>query len=442
MKWLIVLTFSVLLTTYNLRAETFLIHYPDRAPDQTQRLIKSLGTGEVIKLPTTFIQLYKVSIDSQNRNQMNALKKLRYQRSIKSIQPNVSLKIAPEIRKASITRGRKNSRRSEIQDTYFNRQWGFENTGDNSISRKRKFGIPGIDIDAIDAWSTLDENKKITVAIVDTGMDLNHPDLKANLWVNEKEKNGRPGVDDDGNGFIDDIHGYDFVHMSGSPWDDNSHGTHCAGTIGALHNNQGIRGIVPHVSLMPIKFARGDGSASLETALLALDYAIKMKADVISNSWGFEVDPPESLIHLAQVALKKNIVMVFAAGNSDQNIDHAPSTAKIPSDNVIVVGAHNSIEDKWPRSNYGKKSVHLMAPGVDIFSTIPNNQYASYTGSSMAAPFVSGIAALLKWTEPHLTPVEIKERLIRTSAKSLKLDRYSESGGRVDAYRALNNISN
>lgn len=83
-----------------------------------------------------------------------------------------------------------------------------------------------------------------------------------------------------------------------------------------------------------------------------------------------------------------------------------------------------------------------MAPGVDIFSTIPNNQYASYTGSSMAAPFVSGIAALLKWTEPHLTPVEIKERLIRTSAKSLKLDRYSESGGRVDAYRALNNISN
>ena len=310
-----------------------------------------------------------------------------------------------------------------------------------ALSQWGLFGNESINV--VKAWEITKGSKNVLIAVVDTGVDYTHPDLQGQMWVNDAEKNGSPGADDDGNGFIDDIYGYDFANNDGDPMDDHEHGTHCAGIIGARHNDIGIAGVMGDVGIMAIKFLTSDGMGSTSNAIKAIDYAIKMGANILSNSWGGKFDQESILLEEAiGRARQRGILFVAAAGNESSNnevIHNYPSDYEIG--NIISVGSHNGNGGKSSFSNYSKTFVDVFAPGTSILSTALNGKYATLSGTSMATPFVAGVAGLLLSQYPQMSYLEIKDRLIKSSAKNGKLDNYSVSGGRVDAYRALENIS-
>lgn len=318
-------------------------------------------------------------------------------------------------------------------DALFKNLWGMSNDGSIAGSKA------GVDINALSAWEITRGDKRIKVAVIDTGIDYTHPDLKENIYTNEAELNGTKGVDDDQNGYIDDIHGYDFANKDGDPIDDHSHGTHCAGTIGAIHNNQiGVAGVMSEVTLVPLKFLTAQGSGSLAGAIGAIDYATKLGVNVMSNSWGGG-GYSKALEDAIKAAHKKGIVFVAAAGNDKgSNNDTKPVyPAGYKVDNVIAVAAISSNGKVASFSNIGPKTVHVAAPGHNILSTVIRETYKSYSGTSMATPHVSGVVGLLFAAEADLTVEEVKERLVKTSVRSSDLQSISASGGRVDAHRAL-----
>lgn len=310
--------------------------------------------------------------------------------------------------------------------------WGLSN---------RKKSVGGVDIDAEDAWSLTTGSRNVVVAVIDTGVNYKHPDLANNMWVNEAEANGQPGVDDDGNGYIDDIHGYDFANKDGDPMDDHDHGSHCAGTIGAEGNNGiGVAGVNWKVRIMGIKFLSNTGGGTLEDAILSIDYATSMKVDVMSNSWGGG-GYSENLKQAIERAQQAGILFVAAAGNARNNNDAQPSyPASYDLDNVISVAA---VDDKGRLasfSNYGKKSVHIAAPGVNILSTNHSGRYMTMSGTSMATPHVSGVAALLLAYDGHLDYHQLKARLLNT-ARPLAQLRGKVAHGLLNAYNALANVT-
>lgn len=335
-----------------------------------------------------------------------------------------------------------NSRKTEVPtDAMFAKQWGLLNTGKNSGGIFTP-GVAGEDINAAKAWEItkgLTGDKTIKIAVIDTGVDYTHPDLKSQIEVNEAELNGKPGVDDDGNGFVDDVYGYDFANKDGDPMDGHGHGTHCAGVIGASHNSIGIAGVMNNVKIVPIKFLSDAGSGETIDAISAIDYAIKRGVNVMSNSWGGG-EKEQSLLDAITAAETAGITFVAAAGNDSSNND---TTASYPANydvsNVISVGSYTAAGVKSSFSNYGVKSVHVTAPGSSILSTYKNGGYASLSGTSMATPHIAGVVGLLLSQWPNLTPAQIRERLINTSVKTDKLKSASRSGGRVDAFRALTN---
>jgi thermitase len=324
-------------------------------------------------------------------------------------------------------------------DPLFNRLWGLhKEVSEDSTIRP--------DIDAPEAWNISTGSKNIVVAVIDTGIDYNHEDLKENMWINEGEtgldENGNPkatnGIDDDGNGFVDDVMGWDFANNDNDPYDDQSHGTHCAGTIGAEGNNGiGVAGVTWNVSLMPIKFLTGTGSGSLEDAIKSIEYAIINKAQIMSNSWGgggFS----QALFDVIKEAERHNILFVAAAGNSSTNNDFNPQyPASYESENIISVASSTSSEDLSSFSCYGKKSVHIVAPGSSILSTTPRSGYDFKSGTSMAAPHVSGAAALVLSHFGEMPYQELKQRLLETTDKFRNYKNKVKSGGRLNVFNAL-----
>ncbi|GAB4024385.1 MAG: hypothetical protein Fur0010_27680 [Bdellovibrio sp.] len=322
-----------------------------------------------------------------------------------------------------------------VQDAKFSDQWGLKNTGRNSGGLLSP-GKAGEDINAEKVWGLSRGSKLVKIAVIDTGIDYNHPDLKANLDINEEELNGQPGIDDDGNGYVDDIYGYDFANNDGDPLDGHGHGTHCSGVIGAAHNRDGIRGVMANVKIFGVKFLSDSGSGSTEGAIKSIDYAIKRGANVMSNSWGgggFS----QALLDAIVEANDRGIVFVAAAGNSYANNDTSdtyPANYKV--DNIISVGAMDGAGKKASFSNYGKKTVHVFAPGKNIISTVKNGGYQKMSGTSMACPHVSGIVGLLLSQEPNLSPKEVRDRVMSSAVRTSNLDKYTASG-RADAYMLL-----
>lgn len=333
--------------------------------------------------------------------------------------------------------------------------WGMKNYGQNSPSGAE--GTEKSDIQALEAWSITKGSKDIIVAVIDSGIDYNHPDLKANMWVNERELNGVLGEDDDGNGYADDIHGWNFVSADRplpyhgqlghpDPMDDNDHGTHCAGTIGAVGNNQrGVVGVNWNVRLMALKFLSGTGSGDTADAVRAIKYAADNHADVMSNSWGGG-GSPNALGKAILYAEKKGTIFVAAAGNESQNNDEADSfPANYKVDSLVSVAATDNRDRLAQFSNYGHGNVHLAAPGVDIMSTVPldpyekREPYASFSGTSMATPHVSGAIALLLAADPSLrkNPKAIKERLLGSVDVLPNLTTVVSSGGRLNLYKLV-----
>jgi subtilisin family serine protease len=308
--------------------------------------------------------------------------------------------------------------------------WGLNNTGQDG-------GKSGADIHAVDAWKVTTGDKSANgplIAIIDTGIDYNHPDLKANLFVNPGEVAG-DGIDNDGNGVIDDVYGYNANADNGNPLDGHSHGTHVAGTIGAVGNNGiGVTGVMQNARLMAVKIFDDSGSTSTDAIVRGLMYATKMGADITSNSWG-----GGGYSHAIYDAFKTNPALhVIAAGNSgydNDKRDNFPSNYDL--DNIVAVAATTRVDEKASYSQYGAKNVDVAAPGSQIWSTIPGGRYGNKSGTSMATPHVSGVAGLIASAYPNASPAEIKERLIKGSDPVVALDGLTVSNGRVNAARSL-----
>ena len=320
-------------------------------------------------------------------------------------------------------------------DDRFDELWAMNNT-------RQAGGIVGADIDAPEAWSITTGSSDVVIAVIDTGIDYTHPDLVSNMWTNPGEV-ADDGIDNDGNGYIDDIHGWDFANNDNNPRDGHGHGTHTAGTIGASAGDGNIVGVNWNVSLMAMKFLSDSGSGSTSNAIRAINYITMMKNDfginvvVANNSWGGG-GYSYTLNAAIAAAGQAGILFVAAAGNDGENTDyrpHYPSSYNQP--NVISVAATTASDALASFSNYGATSVDLGAPGQSILSTLPGGRYGSWSGTSMAAPHVAGVAGLLAAADPSASIAEIKAAILAGAEPISSLDGKTVTGGRLNAFNSL-----
>jgi subtilisin family serine protease len=297
-------------------------------------------------------------------------------------------------------------------DPLLEQQWGLNNSGQTG-------GKAGVDINAFETWKRTTGDNDLVIGIIDTGI-ADHPDLRSNLWTNTLEIPGN-NIDDDNNGVIDDIHGADFVEFDGDPTDDHGHGSHCAGIIGAEGDNKfGGRGVMKDVKIIACKFLDETGSGSASDAILCLNYfrdlSLRAQSPVkifaTSNSWG-GAETSQALVDAIQEQQNLGILFFAAASNEGQNndiVDIFP--ADIPLANIVSVSSidHNGLMSSF--SNFGKRSVHLSAPGEAILSTTIGNDYELMDGTSMAAPFAAGLAGLIKANNPDLNYIQVKNLLM------------------------------
>jgi subtilisin family serine protease len=327
-------------------------------------------------------------------------------------------------------------------DPQFSQLWGMNNTGQTG-------GTADADIDAPEAWDLETGSSNVVVAVIDTGVDFSHPDLAQQQWVNPGENCGSSdptiacpdrtdGVDDDNDGYVDDWRGWDFINHDNDPTDDNNHGTHVSGTIGAVGNNGvGVAGVDWNARIMALKFLGSNGSGSDADAISAVLYAADHGARIASNSWG-GAPFDQGLVDAIAYGASKGMLFVAAAGNDGVNMDVSPEyPAAFDSDALLSVAATDANDQMAFFSNYGARTVDLAAPGVGILSTTPGNTYQSFSGTSMAAPHVSGAAALVMSHFPGATLYGTKALLMRSVDVKSSLSGTSVTGGRLNVFNAM-----
>jgi subtilisin family serine protease len=283
---------------------------------------------------------------------------------------------------------------------------------------------------------------EVIIAIIDTGIDYNHPDLIDNMWVNTGEIAG-DDIDNDNNGYVDDVYGINAINNTGDPMDDHSHGTHVAGTIGAIRNNNlGVAGVTPHVRLMALKFLAANNFGFTSDAVQLLDYVHMMKQEkgvdvkLTNNSWG-GTSESQSLQAAIEASNQYNILFVAAAGNDGENLDSfSQYPANYDIDNIISVAATNSSDNLSSFSNYGSE-VDLAAPGSSILSTTLDDTYGFKSGTSMAAPHVSGALGLLFSNEPSLAIADAKSLIVDSGDTLASLNGLTRSSKRLNVYNAI-----
>lgn len=321
-------------------------------------------------------------------------------------------------------------------DPLFADQWALNNNGADG-GKKRA------DIDALEAWATTKGSDEVVVAVLDSGVDFTHEDLRENMWQRPANV---PAYVDDELGTFNDLNGYNGTDSIKDPMDDNGHGTHCAGIIGAEGDNGiGVTGINQKVKIMPLKFLGRGGFGSTNDAIEAINYAIDRKKNgvnvrVISASWGSTMKS-KALEDTIRAAGDAGILFVAAAGNDSSDNDkraHYPSNYNLP--NVISVAALDRTDQLASFSNYGSKTVHVAAPGKDILSTWLGNGYREASGTSMATPYVSGVAALIIASDPQISLKSLRARLLGTADELETLDGRVETKARICAANALGNI--
>ncbi|MFN8792273.1 MAG: S8 family peptidase [Bdellovibrionales bacterium] len=341
-------------------------------------------------------------------------------------------------------------------DPLIAQQWGMANSG------------------ATEAWKKSQGSEDMIVAVLDTGVDYTHEDLLPNLWRNPGEIPDN-GIDDDKNGYVDDEVGWDFAGNDNKPYDlavtnqmdvirggNPGHGTHCAGNVAARGGNAiGISGVAPNVKIMSLRFISEKGSGTTADAVKAIRYAVDNGAKILSNSWGGEGQDDTSEENLAlkeaiQYALDKGTLFVAAAGNGRGGKGFNNDTDKTPVfpasytfDNIITVAAMNSSDQLGGFSNFGEKGVHIGAPGVKVFATVPANGYtdviidrmglkAFWDGTSMATPHVAGAAALYWSAHPSATYKDVKNAILKSAKKVPALSGKVSTGGKLDVKELMN----
>jgi subtilisin family serine protease len=314
-------------------------------------------------------------------------------------------------------------------DRFYDLQWGLENSGQTVDGRA---GTPGADIGAPAAWDLTTGSSTVDVAVIDTGLALDHPDLEPNLWRNRGEGASPDGRDDDGNGFIDDLHGWDFVQADAEPYDGNGHGTHVAGTIAARGGDgTGVAGTSWRSGLMALRVLDDEGTGSVSDVIAAYDYARAAGADLVNLSLGGD---QYSRAERDALAAADDVLFVTAAGNDAADNDATPSyPCAYALANVVCVAASDQADGLASFSNYGATTVDLAAPGVSIASTWPNGRWAYLDGTSMATPHVTGAAALALTLRGDLAPLELHRLLLDTAERVQALTGKVVSGGRLDA---------
>jgi subtilisin family serine protease/subtilisin-like proprotein convertase family protein len=334
-------------------------------------------------------------------------------------------------------------------DPMFSTQWEMDN-------QAQEGGVLDADIDAAEAWDKTTGSHNVVVAVIDTGVDYTHPDLAANMWVNPGEIAG-DGIDNDHNGYVDDIHGYDFANKDGDPMDDHFHGTHVAGTIGAVGNNGiGVAGVSWSVQIMALKFLDASGGGFTSDAIAAVNYAVANGATVANASWGGGSSSKalkDALDHARDFGDEgKGMIFVAAAGNDGSNNDTTPFyPANYNDDNIVSVAATDHNDQLASFSNYGKTTVDIAAPGVNILSTFPTQQtqamidaglpanYGSISGTSMATPHVTGVIALVRALHPLWSYNEIINQVLNT-ADVIPAAAKTVSGARLNAAGAVGEV--
>ena len=318
-------------------------------------------------------------------------------------------------------------------DPQFNDQWALANSG-------QRGGKQGADISAPLAWATTTGSEKVVVAVLDSGVDYTHEDLIQNMWMRPADM---APYQDNELGTIDDEHGFNAIDSASDPMDDNGHGAHCAGIIGAEgENNLGIAGVNWKVKIMPLKFLNSGGFGSTKDAIEAINYVIERKkagvnVRIISASWG-STQRSRALGDVIRKAYENDILFIAAAGNASTNNDRTPHyPSSYPS--VVSVAALDRHDELAKFSNYGVKSVAIAAPGVDILSTWLGDAYEEKSGTSMATPVVSGVAALILAEHPRLSVDDLKKKLLASTDPIVALKGKTVTGGRINAAKALAN---
>ncbi len=322
-------------------------------------------------------------------------------------------------------------------DPEYSRLWGLHDSTDN-------------DIDAPEAWDLTTGSPSLVVGVIDTGVDYQHEDLAGNMWTNPVECPAgmgtcvADGIDDDGNGYIDDFYGWDFINNDNDPFDDHSHGTHVAGTVAAVgNNNTGTVGVNWNAQIMALKFIGSNGNGSTSDAIEAIEYATKMKRDhgvnipITNNSWGGG-DFSQALKDAIDESRQQGMLFVAAAGNDAQNTEitpHYPSSYDL--DNIISVASTTSNDGRSSFSNYGAISVDLGAPGSSIYSTTPLDSYGYKSGTSMASPHVAGVAALAWATDPNATYTDVRSAILSSVDPIPSMAGVTVTGGRLNAFATL-----
>jgi subtilisin family serine protease len=318
-------------------------------------------------------------------------------------------------------------------DPRFEEQWALANSG-------QRGGTKGADISAMLAWATSTGDDDVVVAVLDSGVDYTHEDLAPNMW---KRPASVAAYHDAELGSVDDENGFNAVDNASDPMDDNGHGTHCAGIIGAEGgNNVGITGVSWHVRIMPLKFMNSGGFGTTKDAIEAINYVINRKqagvnVRIISASWG-STQKSRALEDAIRKAGENDILFIAASGNAATDNDrtpHYPSSYNVP--NVVSVAALDRNDQLASFSNYGLKSVAIAAPGKDILSTWLGNAYEEKSGTSMATPVVSGVAALIVAENPRISVNQLKKRLLASVDPLPALKGKITTGGRVNAAKAL-----
>ncbi len=318
-------------------------------------------------------------------------------------------------------------------DERFDEQWALANNGQDG-------GKEGADISATYAWATTVGSEKVVVAVLDSGVDYTHSDLEHNIW---KRPENIKAYHDRELGEVNDENGFSAFDDKSDPMDDNGHGTHCAGIIGAEGgNNEGITGVNWTVKIMPLKFMDASGSGTTADAIEAINYVIDRKkagvnVRIISASWGSTMRS-RALEDVIRKAGEEGILFVAASGNSSADTDrqpHYPSSYNLP--NVISVAALDRSDELTSFSNFGAKSVHVAAPGKDILSTWLGNDYRKASGTSMATPMVAGVAALVLSHDPNLSVDQLRKRIFDSTDTLPQLKGKVVTGGRINAAKAV-----
>ncbi|PWS54981.1 S8 family serine peptidase [Pseudoalteromonas sp. meg-B1] len=407
-------------------SDSIIVKYKKNATPEMRKQARSLVKAKISDLNSdevddNFTSLFSGRLAKFKVSGMSAkeaIERLKSHQAIEYVEPDYRVSIA-----------------ATPNDPRFEDLWGLNNEGQTG-------GTADADIDAPEAWSISTGSRDVVVGVIDTGVDYSHPDLAANVWVNSGEIAG-DGIDNDGNGYVDDVHGINAITDAGDPMDDEGHGTHVSGTIGASGNNGvGIVGVNHDVSIAGCKFLAADGTGSTSGAIKCIDYMVGLKNSgvnlrVLNNSWGGG-GYSQALADAITASEEADILFVAAAGNDavDNDVNpHYPSNYE--NDNVLSIASTDSRDNMSGFSQWGLTSVDMGAPGSAILSTIPGGGYASYSGTSMATPHVAGAAALVLSVNPDLTTLELKELLMSSGDANAALNGKTVAGTRLNINQAL-----